>query len=251
MIDVIKIKIPLATLKAMPFEERNFLLLMGHAENQISILYKLLCFSSNNEPQNYAVRLAASNQTEIILRLLVGTMYEAWTKLFKERFLQRKNIAVPLSRSGQDAVDALNTHFSESGLLGKIRNAFAFHYPNDEDMNRAFKLASEDESISEDWNWYLSTERTNSCYFASEMVYVYAIMREAKAKTLEEAQHKLMIESTKVHGLLVSLCDEIGRAIMGKYISELDGEVVAKIADAPDLHKFVLPFYANDPRSSE
>ena len=40
MIDVFKVPVPVDLLKKMTNEERTFFLLMGHAENQISIMYK-------------------------------------------------------------------------------------------------------------------------------------------------------------------------------------------------------------------
>lgn len=171
MIEVLRVSVPAELLKRMTNEERTFFLLMGHAENQISIMYKVLRFSTNNDSSNKVEQLTASNQTQVILRLLVGLIYEAWIKLVNDRFLKRSNITVELTEKGKVAVSELQQHFGRSSLLGNIRNSFAFHYPDDEYMNKAFKLASQDQSLMEEWNWYLSTARTNSCYFVSELVF--------------------------------------------------------------------------------
>ena len=248
MIDVHRVPVPPALLKKMTNEERTFFLLMGHAENQISIMYKVLRFSTNFESENKERQLTSSNQTQVLLRLLIGLMYEAWIKLITERFLKRANITVTLSAKGDEAVTALRAHFNESSLLGTIRNSFAFHYPNDEFMNQAFKLAAADDSLKDEWFWYLSGARTNTSYFASELVFLHAIMKAAGAATLEDAQNQLMKEATTVYGLLVDLFDDIMRSYLEKYFPKpLTLYRVASITDAPTLTEFVLPFYASDP----
>ena len=248
MIDVHRVPVPPALLKKMTNEERTFFLLMGHAENQISIMYKVLRFSANFESESKERQLTSSNQTQVLLRLLIGLMYEAWIKLITDRFIKRANVTVALSAKGDEAVAALRAHFNESSLLGTIRNSFAFHYPNDEFMNQAFKSAAADESLKDEWFWYLSGARTNTSYFVSEMVFLHAIMKAAEVTTLEEAQNKLMQEATTVYGLLVDLFDDIMRSYLGKYFpTPLTLYRIASITDAPSLTEFVLPFYASDP----
>jgi hypothetical protein len=113
-------------------------------------------------------------------------------------------------------------------------------------MNQAFKEASKDEALKDEWNWYLSTARTNTSYFVSEMVFLHAVMKAANVPTLEEAQDKLMQEVLKVHGLLCDLFDDIGNRFMVQYFpTPLNGFRVAAITDAPSLYEFALPFYAS------
>jgi CRISPR/Cas system-associated protein endoribonuclease Cas2 len=170
VITVTRVPVPSELLRKMTNEERVFFLLMGHAENQISVMFKVLRFATNNDRPSPIEQLVAGNQTQIVLRLIIGLLFETWEKLVKPRFLNRSNVHIELTDKGKTTVDKLNTHFSESGLLGKIRNSFAFHYPNDEYMNKAFKAASEDDELAEHWNWYLSNARTNTCYYVSELV---------------------------------------------------------------------------------
>jgi hypothetical protein len=75
-------------------------------------------------------------------------------------------------------------------------------------------------------------------------------MKAAQAKSLEEAQDKLMQETLKVHGLLCDLLDDIGNRFMGKYFPKpLDGFRVAAIGEGPNLYEFALPFYAFVPEA--
>ena len=119
MIEVLRIPVPVDLLKKMTNEERTFFLLMGHAENQISIMYKMLRFSSNFESENKVEQVTSSNQTQVILRLLVGLIYEAWIKLVNERFLNRSNITLQLTDKGKAAVADLRAHFRPRACLGK------------------------------------------------------------------------------------------------------------------------------------
>ena len=156
-------------------------------------------FSSNFESEDKVEQITSSNQTQVILRLLIGLIYEAWIKLVNDRFIKRSNITLKLTDKGNAAVAELNKHFSKSALLGTIRNSFAFHYPDDQYMNQAFKLASEDYTLKEEWSWYLSGARTNTSYFVSEMVFLHAVMKAAGVNSLEEAQRKIMEDTFKVH----------------------------------------------------
>jgi len=245
MINVIRVQVSPDLLRKMTNEERVFLLLMGHAENQISVMFKVLRFATNNDPQNQIEQLVAGTQTQIVLRLLIAIIYETWTKLIKERFLDRENVSIELSDKGKRTVKKLKTHFSTSSLLERIRNSFAFHYPDDEYMNSAYKAAAADPQLRDDWNWYLSAAKTNTCYHASELVFLHAIMRAAKETSLEKAQHKLMKEATTVYGLMMDLFDEIGHAYMSKYFPiPIPGHPVATIRTAPNFYQFALPFYA-------
>jgi len=239
VINVLRVPVSPELLRKMTNEERVFFLLMGHAENQISVLFKVLRFAANNDFANPVKQWWRELKRRSILRIVIGLLYEAWIKLINDRFLNRANVNVELTEKGEQIVVELNTHFSESGLLGQIRNAFAFHYPNDEYMNGAFKAAAADQELADHWNWYLSNARTNTCYYVSELVLLHAIMKATKESSLEAAQRKLMEEVNKVYGLLIELFEEIGRAYMAKYFpNPLPGYRVVAIDDAPNFYEF-------------
>jgi hypothetical protein len=245
VIDVNRVAVPPDLLRKMTSEERVFFLLMGHAENQISTMFKMLRFAVNAEPKGEIEQLVSGTQTQLILRLLIALMYETWSKLIKERFLKRANVNVELSDKGKEIVAKLYAHFNESGLINRMRHAFAFHYPNDEYMNAAFKDAAGDEELAEHWNWYISNARTNTCYHVSELVFLHAIKKETGEPTLEAAQEKLMQDATKVYMLLIDLSDQIFQAYAVKYFPiPLPVSRVAIIKDAPSFYEFSLPFYA-------
>jgi len=246
MLQVFRFPVPVDVLKKMSNEERTFFLLMGHAENQIFLMYKMVRFSSNFESEEEITQLTSSNQTQVLLRLLIAIIYETWVKLIKERFLERANVSITLSDNGNKALTELRSHFSSSALLGKIRNSFAFHYPDDEYMSQAFKAAGNDELVANGWNWYVSAARTNTCYYASELVLLHAIMKAAGGLTLQEAQKKLMREAFKVHGLLCDLFDDIMRGYMEKYF--VGHKMLYRVGVVPDtanLDQFALPLYAH------
>jgi hypothetical protein len=66
MIEVYHIVIDKEKLRALPCEERGFLLSLGYSANQVSMLQKLLMFSSNNEPPTEAEKILCAAQTQMI-----------------------------------------------------------------------------------------------------------------------------------------------------------------------------------------
>ena len=52
MIEIFRVPISKAQLRAIPADERNLLLLTSHAVNQLSVLRKVLIFSLNYESES-------------------------------------------------------------------------------------------------------------------------------------------------------------------------------------------------------
>ena len=199
-ITVLRVPLPMDSIKKMSNEERSIMFLIGYAENQISMMLKFILFLTNKEPSDPLEQQVRGAQTQMLLRIMIGIIFETWEGLIKVRLLPRVengHIKIAINAKGRNAVSKLRKHFGKSSFLGKIRNSFAFHHPNDEYMNKAFKTASQDNDLKNDWNWYLANERTNTCYFASEMVLMHGIMSAAKKTSLDETQEMMMKEANK------------------------------------------------------
>ena len=79
MIVVYRIPVPKDRLRSMPKEERVLLLLLGYAANQLSMLQKLLHFATNRTPPEEIEQYATGVQTQMLVRLTVGALNEAWS----------------------------------------------------------------------------------------------------------------------------------------------------------------------------
>ena len=88
MIKVYRIPVPKDRLRAMPKDERVLLLLLGYAANQLSMLQKFLNFATNRTPEAEFEQHVTGSQTQMLVRLLVGSLNEAWL-LISTRFLQQ------------------------------------------------------------------------------------------------------------------------------------------------------------------
>src|ERR1700744_2869971 len=100
MIEVYRIPVPKDRLRAMPRDERVLLLLLGYAANQLSMLQKLLTFATNRTPGRDFEQHGTGSQTQMLVRLLVGSLNEAWL-LVTTRFLQQ-----PVAKDYVAALDA-------------------------------------------------------------------------------------------------------------------------------------------------
>jgi len=180
VIDVLKIRVSKAQLQAMPLNERALFILLGYAANQLNLFSKLVLFSTNKTPDNEVERTLSGAQTQMLLRMVVGVLHEAWAKIVTNRFLKSplaKDYLPRLDQGGRDALDALNTLFGGSNLLSTIRNDYAFHHPYDADIEAACELAASDVVSDGEWNWYFSKSNFNSFYFMSEFIILHGILK--------------------------------------------------------------------------
>jgi hypothetical protein len=137
MITVFRVQISKAQFSAVPREERALLLVAGHILNQVSVLLKLVRFSTCKDPTDPIEARVSAAQSQIILRCLIGVLVEAWE--FIRRPVNQKIIGAYLKDIGDDGraeYDKLKKHFGNSGLLYKLRNNFVYHYPKPDELEK-------------------------------------------------------------------------------------------------------------------
>jgi hypothetical protein len=142
MLHILQLPMPKETLAKMTPEERSLFLLLGYASNQVNLLWKLVIIATNQAPENPIEQRVSGEQTQILVRLTIGAMWEAW--LLVERGFLKGKIGldyVPLldAPAGQ-ALDRLKKRFASSPIAA-IRNNFAFHHPTNEQVEAAFQMA--------------------------------------------------------------------------------------------------------------
>ena len=250
MIQVYRIPVPKERLRAMPKDERVLLLLLGYAANQLSMLQKLLNFATNRTPEAEVEQHATGTQTQMLARLMVGALNEAW-ELVSTRFIQKplaKDYLGRLDFAGQQAFDALKRQFGGSNLLNAVRNNYAFHYPRSDEAEEAFEAAFNDRELDDYWNLYFSQHGFNSLFFLSDLIFVHGIGKKANGTDLEEAQRKLMGEMSAAASNLI----EFAKAFMAAaWMKHFGAEMVARdivlVADAPNIDEVWLPFFVEVP----
>jgi hypothetical protein len=181
MLQIYRVPVPKDRLRAMPRDERVLLLLLGYAANQLSMLQKLLTFATNRTPDAEVEQHATGTQTQMLVRLTVGALNEAW-ELVSTRFIRNpmaKDYVGRLDPAGQQAFAELKRQFGGSNLLNAVRNNYAFHYPRSDEAEDAFEAAFSDKGLDGCWNFYFSQHGFNSLFFLSDLIFVHGIGRKA------------------------------------------------------------------------
>jgi hypothetical protein len=245
MIEVFRVPVSKAQLRAIPTDERNLLLLTSHAVNQISILRKILDFSLNYKAEDDVENTLSAGQSQTILRFLFGALAEAWEmakRPINQRLIRTDYIKV-IDAAGVTAYEDLKKHFGESNLLHKLRNTIAYHHPTGGELEAAFEDVPEDE----DWAWYPSDTINNSFYLASDMVISASILRVTGETDTAKAFRKIMDEVVKVSNIMVDfflylMHTIVARHLGAKLLSPRRGTGI-KIAGAPSLYEVAVPFF--------
>ena len=89
MLDILRLPMPKETLSRMIPEERSLFLLLGYSSNQVNVLWKLVIIATNHTPNDPIEQRVSGAQTQILVRLTIGAMWEAW-RLVESRFLRTK-----------------------------------------------------------------------------------------------------------------------------------------------------------------
>jgi hypothetical protein len=232
---------------ALAKDERVLLLLMGHALNQISVFLKLVTFSMNNDPKNEIESRLSAAQSHILLRVLFGTLFEAWKMICDHKPIIDRYLP-DIDDDGKRCYDALVKSFDNSKLLYKLRNNFSYHYPNSKVVERTFRSVPDGE---EGWEWYLSYSNTNSFYFPSEHIMTYGVINEAKDKSSQYAALGEVIREVRhVAETMPYFLMPFMRAMLFRHFGQsvLDATLPKTIiSGAPNLFKFWIPFFAERP----
>jgi hypothetical protein len=251
MLHILQLPMPKDTLAKMPPEERSLFLLLGYASNQVNVLWKLVIIATNSTPENPIEVRVSGAQTQVLVRLTIGAMWEAWL-LVERGFLKNaigRDYASLLDSPARAALDRLKKFFGSS-RLATIRNNFAYHHPTNEQMEAAFQMAMANKDSEDiDWSIFFNQALLNTFFFVSDYVLVHGITDALKETDVNAAHEKLLRDLAPVANDLSEFTFGFAKAIFQKYINrdELVMNVVAKIADAPDIDAVRLPHYVETP----
>jgi hypothetical protein len=246
VIRILKVPLPKEKLQALEPSERSLLFLLGYAHNQISMLWKFVVFSTNEDSAHDVERRIAAAQTQMLVRHTLGVLQETW-KLIDKRFLSSPlgRTYVPLlDAKGSTALDKLKNQMRGSDLLRTLRNDFAFHYPEQEDVELGYQAAMASGDFTDEWNWFLSDAVLNSFFFASDVVIAHGMMNAAGSNDLNNAHEKIMIELAAVQEPLSEFILAYVGAVWKKHFgTSMDIVEMPNIETAPNFEDVRLPFY--------
>jgi hypothetical protein len=250
MIQVIRIPVSKQSLQALSKDERVLLLLLGYVANQIMMMEKLIIFSIRKEPTELVEQQMTGVQTQMLLRLMIGVVNEAW-QVITTRFNQNPISVVYrplLDDGGQKALTALNQQFGSSNLLNRIRTHYAFHHPESDDVETAFQSAINNSDLDSDWNFYFAQHGFNSMFFISDIVIIHGIFKELGETDWAAGQEKIMAQVVSAADNINEFAKAYIKAVWLKHFGqEMLSDRVIEIHDAPKGEEVVLPFFIEMP----
>jgi hypothetical protein len=230
-------------LDAIPEAERTLIVLLAHAANELSVLAKLLHFSSISLGDHSLLVEARNAQFLTLSRLLAGRIYECW-KLLQSAFFQTrlsKSYEPKFDEQARDALEALKKYFGRTNLIENVRNKFAFHYEPSQIAAGYAKLADGDPL-----DVYLSKANANTLYVFADAIVGRALMESINPLDHSKSVAALLDETSaaiawlnEVIGACLSTCIELH---VGGNLYSLGARIV-DIEGAPDWKNISLPFF--------
>ena len=254
MRDVLKITLPKSKIMAMPPQERAKFLLLGYAANQVAFYSKLAILSTNYVSSNDVENTLSAAQSLMLLRTIAGVLHETWEKIIKAHFISHrdgKKYLDGMDAEGKQSLEKLNKLFGKSGLIAKIRNDFAFHYPKTNDMEAACQLMASDSSSDPDWHWYFAKSGWNSFYYLSEIIVMHGVLKSAGCDNIATAQERLASDMRVANNEMVTILQCLIASMWATHIGEdFEATVVAKLHGAASLFEFSIPYFFDVPEES-
>ena len=120
----------------------------------------MIVLANGDETDPIKQRLEGA-QTQIFVRLTIGTMQE-------ERPSGREFLPL-LDVQAVEALERLKKRFGKLNRLAVIRNNYAFHHPEIDEVDAAFeKAAAEETGEDADWAVYFNKALLNTFFFVSD-----------------------------------------------------------------------------------
>jgi hypothetical protein len=211
-----RIQLQKSEIAKMPAQERDFLILAGHMQNEINSIHKIFawCLHSRGSSIDSEVEaLANGAQAMIYARILAGKLLEAWNALGDDWFKTKLSLQFEpkLHPIAGEALAKLKIYFNKKNLIYRIRNGYAFHYS-------ASKVGAKWESAadSETFEIILGGSLGNNLYLGAELATNVAMLEDMNAINQEE-------------GLRIFL-DEV-QSISFSFGDFLDGAIIAILED--------------------
>ena len=178
-------------------------------------------------------------------------MQEAW-RLIEGRFLNRplgQEYLPLLDAPAAQALERLKKRLGKLNRLAVIRNNYAFHHPEIDEVEAAFEKATAgEESEDADWAIYFNKALLNTFFFVSDFVLVHGMANALEAADVNAAHRQLLGEMAPIANDLSEFTFGFAAAILRRYVrQELTMTLVAQVKEAPDIDDIRYPFFVETP----
>lgn len=236
-------KLTKAQLIQIPLAERNLLVMLAHAANEISVMAKFFHFCSGNKSDIHVLEQAENSQALLLGRMLTGKLYEFWKLLHSGYF------ASSLSRiyndaiddAGRQALESMRRYFGRDNLIENVRNGHAFHYDIKKIQN-GFNSLEETESL----DIYLAKANANSLFAFADTIagraMLEAIAPGDPAKALTDLLTEISLAVGWVNVVIGSLMVACLERNLGGNLYSLGARII-DIEGAPSSQVVRIPYF--------
>ena len=194
-----RLKLTLPELQRMPENERTFLLLAGHLQNEFVALNKIFAWCIS--PADSATRIEATvnaSQGFMIAKVLAGKLNEGWQLMQKAYFGSKLSLKLAplLHESTRQELADLKTYFSKSNLIYSVRNTFSFHYSAE-----AIAKHWHEAALEPDFDFFIGNEYGNTFHQASETAASLAVLKSINPTSLSAALAAFLADVQRVASL--------------------------------------------------
>ncbi|MBD9359270.1 hypothetical protein [Methylomonas fluvii] len=186
-----------AQLNQMPEPERNLLVMLAHAANEISVLAKLFHFCSGNRSDIPVLERAENSQALLLGRLLTGKLYEFWNLLQTGYFASAlsRTYDTAIDDAGRNALVSMRRYFGRDNLIARVRNHHAFHY-DIEQIQNGFRSLADGEPL----DIYLAQANANSLFAFADTIAGRAMLEAIAPGDPARAFSGLISETSRAVG---------------------------------------------------
>ena len=203
-----RLKLTMDALSRLPENERTFLLMAGHMQNEFVMLNKLftMCISPGESGSSKIESAVDGAQGFTIMKILAGKVYEGWQLMTTAYFGSRLACSLDplLHEPARLALDDLKSYFSHSNLIYTVRNSFAFHY-----SAKQIALHWQEAASESNFDLYIGNEYGNTFHFASETAVNMAVLNGINPQDKAVALEEFLTEVQNVTGQFNNLLDGI------------------------------------------
>ena len=215
----------------MAAQDREFLLLAGHMQNEINSIHKVFgwCLHGGGAPRESSImNLADGAQAMIYARVLTGKLCEAWVALGKAWFGTKlsQRLEPRLHPVAREANTKLKAYFSRPNAIHLVRNSFAFHYS-------ATAVGANWETVADNLSFEVILGGTvgNNLYLGAELAANAALLKAIDPVDLEQG---LRVFFDEVQSTAAKFTDFLEGAIM-VILEDLFGTDIGKLGLEEDI----------------
>jgi hypothetical protein len=227
----------------VPEAERTFIIGIGHIENEINFLQKLLYWTTPSKEEPDIIKRSHSSQATTVAKLLAGKLWEAWQ--FLENAYFKSHVSADydnvINLEGKAAIKNLKQYFKKNNIVSMVRNKFAFHYSVDH-IREGFSLPPD----TDDWQVVLGEASGNSLYYLSDLVANYAMLNSIDQKDHWKAMDRLMKELTKISRWFIVFGDACWIIVIEKYLRDPRVGIPVQevnLEACPTINEVEVPFF--------